>query len=254
MMENGMENDDALEVEHENARPSWQRMDVDADARRRPRSSMACAVPVVAVILLGMGTARLFWHGASPTTPEMHWRTLPSLPQGLAGAFAGVSGGALIVAGGTNFLDGAPWDGGTKSWFSAVYALSSPQDDWKRVGDLPRALGYGVSATWRGKVLCVGGSDSSTHRSETFALRFRAADNMMRLESGPDLPIGLANAAGVLVGDVLYVAGGSTSPLAQSALASLWALDLSEGLGLSGLHAGRYVRGCRYEAVGTRLC
>ena len=56
---------------------------------------------------------------------------------------------------------------------------------------------------------------------------------------GPALPIGLANAAGVLVGDVLYVAVGSTSPHAHNALASLWSLDLSEGLGPSGLHAGR---------------
>ena len=78
------------------------------------------------------------------------------------------------------------------------------------MGDLPRALGYGVSSTWRGRVLCVGGSDASSHRSETFALRFRPSDNTVRLESGPDLPIGLANAAGVQVGDVLYVAGGST--------------------------------------------
>ena len=42
------------------------------------------------------------------------WRELPPLPDahGFAGAYAGVSGGNLIVAGGANFPDGAPGDGG----------------------------------------------------------------------------------------------------------------------------------------------
>lgn len=49
----------------------------------------------------------------------LDWTELPELPElpaqlGVAGPFAGVSNDALIVAGGTNFPNGAPWDGGGK--------------------------------------------------------------------------------------------------------------------------------------------
>src|SRR4051794_13907380 len=51
------------------------------------------------------------------------WRPLPDLPDplGLAGAFAGVSSGALLVAGGANFPNGMPWDGGAKVWQDRVW-------------------------------------------------------------------------------------------------------------------------------------
>ena len=168
---------------------------------------------------------------------------LPSLPTplGLAGAFVGVSGGLLMVAGGANFPDKPPWEGGVKQWHNQVYALAMPHGAWKSVGMLARPRAYGVSASWRGRVLCVGGSDATQHHSTTFAIRYRATSGVRRdsialtgqridIEMGPEHPERLANAAGVLVDDALYVAGGSSSPAAQEASQALWKLDLSSGL------------------------
>src|SRR5258706_4997250 len=47
---------------------------------------------------------------------DIQWLRLPSLPDpvGLAGTFAGVSEGALLVGGGANFPDRIPLEGGTK--------------------------------------------------------------------------------------------------------------------------------------------
>ncbi len=73
--------------------------------------------------------------------------------------FAGVSGGALVAAGGANFPDRKPWEGGKKVWYDTVFVLEKPDGQWKVAGKLPRPLGYGVSATWRDRVVCVGGSD-----------------------------------------------------------------------------------------------
>jgi hypothetical protein len=42
---------------------------------------------------------------------------------GLAGAFAGVSNGVLIIAGGANFPDAAPWKGGKKVWWDKIQVL-----------------------------------------------------------------------------------------------------------------------------------
>jgi hypothetical protein len=54
-------------------------------------------------------------------SPDIHlkWASLPPLPdrEGYAGSFAGVSDGVLLVAGGANFQDRRPWEGGTKVWY-----------------------------------------------------------------------------------------------------------------------------------------
>jgi len=60
---------------------------------------------------------------------EPLWKPLPPIPDpvGVAAPFAGVSGGALIVAGGANFPDRPPWQGGTKVWHDAVWVLDKPE-------------------------------------------------------------------------------------------------------------------------------
>lgn len=90
------------------------------------------------------------------------WSALPPLPDspGVAAPFAGVSGGALLVAGGANFPEAPPWSGGKKVWHDTVLVLDTPTGSWKIAGKLPRPLGYGVSVTHDGAVICIGGSDA----------------------------------------------------------------------------------------------
>src|SRR5690606_35831856 len=130
------------------------------------------------------------------------WAELPAIPDatGFAGSFAGVSNGALVVAGGANFPDGAPWNGGTKTWYDHVYVLEQPTGQWKLAGRLPLPLGYGVSATWRDALVCVGGSNASGHYTRAFLLRY--VNGAIQTEALPDLPAPNANACGALIGDV----------------------------------------------------
>jgi N-acetylneuraminate epimerase len=154
-------------------------------------------------------------------------RRLPSLPdrEGFAGSFAGVSHGALLVAGGANFPDKKPWDGGKKVWTDAVFVLEKPTGEWKIAGWLPRPLGYGVSATHRDGVICVGGSNADGHFADSFRLEWR--DGKLTTTSLPSLPEPLANGCGTLVGDILYIAGGQYRPDSTTASRKVWALDLS---------------------------
>src|SRR5438477_5673562 len=103
---------------------------------------------------------------------EIRWSRLPPIPdrEGFAYPFAGVSGGALVVAGGANFPDRKPWDGGTKRWHDIVYMLDLPDGTWAAAGRLPRPLAYGVSVTHRGTVVCAGGSDAARHYPDCFRL------------------------------------------------------------------------------------
>ena len=209
---------------------------------RSTSSSVVCSAQTLGVaVLLGLSLVLCIWWRTGADIglfPAQRWQELAPIPDtlGVAGAFVGTSGGALLLAGGANFPDRPPWEGGAKHWLDAVYALESPQATrWILVGRLPHPLGYGVSASWRGRLLCVGGSDGSAHRATVLALRFssRVGTGTVEMEAGPSLPVPLANAAGVLVGDVLYVAGGSASPQATEASSQLWRLHLAEGLSAS---------------------
>lgn len=159
-----------------------------------------------------------------------HWEVWPVLPdrEGVAGAFAGVSGGALLVAGGANFPERKPWEGGTKVWHDTVYVLESPTGPWRTAGRLPRPLGYGVSVSvgvaGEEAMWCFGGSDAAGHRAEGFQLRWRGG----QLETSPlpSLPRPCANMAWALAGRTLYVAGGTERADSVEALRTFWALSL----------------------------
>ena len=62
--------------------------------------------------------------------------TPPSIPDGaknpgVAGAFIGGIGDRIVVAGGSNFAQGAPWDGGAKQFEDAIYLLTPSGDACK---------------------------------------------------------------------------------------------------------------------------
>jgi N-acetylneuraminate epimerase len=159
---------------------------------------------------------------------SLYWSQLPPLPdaRGVAAPFAGVSGGALLVAGGASFPDKMPWDGGKKVWHDDVYGLIAPDARWRRVGVLPRPLAYGVSVTTDSGVVCIGGSDAERHYQDVLLLTF--TNGLLAVHSLPSLPLPLANAAGARIGSTIYVAGGSSQPGEQSALTQCCALDLAQ--------------------------
>jgi len=155
------------------------------------------------------------------------WTRLPSLPdkEGFAGSFAGVSNGALLVAGGANFPDKKPWEGGKKVWYDSVFVLERPDGKWKAAGRLPRPLGYGVSVTYRNSIVCVGGSDGQRHYADVFRLEWKGG-KLVTIHL-PTLPKPLANTCGVLLGDTLYIAGGQEKPDTSSTSRTVYRMDLA---------------------------
>uniref|UniRef100_A0A7C2NWY5 Galactose oxidase n=1 Tax=Schlesneria paludicola TaxID=360056 RepID=A0A7C2NWY5_9PLAN len=177
-------------------------------------------------------TALLF---ASPSllcgqtaSPALTWSELPPLPDtvGLAGAFVGVSNGALLVAGGANFPDGRPWGGAKKVWHDEIYVLTDPRGKWSVAGTrLPRPLGYGISADTAQGVLCIGGSDVDRHYADCFLLTWTGND--VRISPVASLPKPLANGCGTRAGHAVYVAGGTDTPAATVCSPACYSLDLT---------------------------
>lgn len=164
---------------------------------------------------------------AASAAAALHWTALPPLPdrEGFAFPFAGVDQGALLVAGGANFPDKRPWEGGAKVWYDTVYVLEKPDGAWQTAGRLPRPLGYGVSITTKKGVVCLGGSDPKGHYADAFLMRWTRG--RLEIFPLPPLPKPCANASGALLGDIIYVAGGIETPDATAAMQTFWALDLS---------------------------
>lgn len=170
----------------------------------------------------------LFVHSSlSLTAMALEWKELPPIPDasGFAGAFAGVSGGALIVAGGTNFPDEKPWEGGTKRWYDDVYALPALDGEWRKVGKLPKANGYGVAITTDAGVVMIGGGNATEHFREVVLLQ--ASGKTVHASPLPPLPKACAFMTGALSGTTIFVCGGIERPDATEAMNSLWSLDLA---------------------------
>ena len=155
------------------------------------------------------------------------WKPLPPLPDplGVAAPFAGVSNSALLVAGGANFPGKMPWEGGKKVWHDRMWILEKPEGPWREAGRLPLPLAYGISVTWRDRVICVGGSDAHRHYADGFRLSWK--DGAVTTEPLPPLPMALSGASGALAGDFLYVACGAEEPGEQRATNRAFSLDLS---------------------------
>ena len=132
--------------------------------------------------------------------------TLPDLPDGLgvAGPIAGRSGRMFVVAGGANFPHQPRWES-DKVWYDRVMILDlqNPEAGWRTSPTtLKRPCGYGVSlshATFG--IVAVGGADSRTHFDEAFLLHVDPGTYEVHSEALAALPMTLAFATGVLLGD-----------------------------------------------------
>ncbi|MGV3508613.1 MAG: Kelch repeat-containing protein [Sphingobacteriaceae bacterium] len=166
---------------------------------------------------------------AQKTAANFKWDQLPPIPDavGYAGSFAGVSNGALIVAGGANFPDGgAPWTGSVKKWHDKIFVLEKGASEWKEVGKLPRPLGYGVSVSNKDGLVCLGGSNESGHFADVFVIKYK--NGSVTFDTLPSMPKPNANSCGVLIDDKIYIAGGTEATDSKSSESIFWSFDLSK--------------------------
>ena len=140
--------------------------------------------------------------------------------------FAGVSNGALLVAGGASLTEEAVGD--RAAWHDEIFVLEAPDQAWKRGFQLPRPVAFGCSVTTPGGLVCLGGRDAKGPSANVFLLEW--VDAKVRHTRLPSLPRALSDASAALLGETIYLAGGDSAGHGDQPQAAreFLALDLSD--------------------------
>ncbi len=163
----------------------------------------------------------------------LNWTQFADLPPagdqvdslGVAGPFVGVHNDALVIAGGANFPK--PYWGEGKVWHNNIWVLDA-SGNWHDGGALPQAIGYGCSVSTELGVICIGGNDANRVFDDVFLLAWDPSSKTVTRESLPRFPSTIVYGAAAMIGQKLYVAGGTQTNDLSSALDTFWVLDLAK--------------------------
>lgn len=166
---------------------------------------------------------------AAAQPPMTTWQQVEDIPDALGrkGMYGGVTGGYILLAGGSNFP--VPQRaGGKKTFHFDVFLREWPlgaERPWRTAKyRLPSRLGEGATVSTPRGVACLGGHDGVTMVPDAFLLRVE--EGVVKRVELPGLPQPAANATAVFLTGSLYVAGGEGR---SGALNTFWKLDLTRG-------------------------
>jgi cyclically-permuted mutarotase family protein len=126
---------------------------------------------------------------------------------GYAGMLGGAHNGVVLAAGGANFPNGLPWEGGNKVWSKNIYILED--NSWRlSKTELPIPLAYSASVSLENGILCIGGDNEEYTSDKVFLLAYNSTINDVEISEYPALPEPLAYTSAVVEDGFVYVVGG----------------------------------------------
>ena len=149
---------------------------------------------------------------------KITWKDPVSLPDesgippvGLAGPVAGILDNLLLIGGGANFPEALPWEGGRKYYQQQLHLYRLTEDGdctyWKS-STVPELRSYGCSYSTPKGIVLAGGEGEEGPDSSVWLIRHSTTG--IKVESLPELPLPLTNAAGTNIGNRLFIAGGES--------------------------------------------
>ena len=164
-------------------------------------------ISIICVVLASM--LSLTVAGATEIQKESSSRLPLENGRGVAAAFIGTSSDAVIIAGGSDFPDAFPWEGGKKFYSDGIWLIKKSASGYECVpvddARLPRPLAGGVSASLNGSLYCFGGSDGVTPSADV--LRLTVSGKSVKVETVASLPEGFTPAAAAPYSGKIYVHG-----------------------------------------------
>lgn len=168
---------------------------------------------------------------------SVKWKVAAVLPPsheqskslGFAGPINGVSNDVLIIAGGANFPNGLPWEGGKKYYSNEIFVLQKEDNKFvwnKKVKkSLPAPIAYcGVTSTDKG-IVYAGGENETGISKKSWIINWNSEDGNIEIKPLPDLPLALTNVALTNIDNVVFAAGGDEAGNSSS---SFFSLDLND--------------------------
>ncbi len=156
------------------------------------------------------------------------WRQYPSHPSnlGLGGILSGWHNGVVIAAGGTNFPERPPWEGGRKQTYSEIHVLIPGGSGWHPAGELPEPRGYAATVSTSRGVLAIGGENFGRVFIDSMWLQWDGHRIVAKL--GPPLPFASTCACAVVLGRYVYAAAGYSAGAPRLTREGFWRLDLDD--------------------------
>lgn len=166
------------------------------------------------------------------TVPSVEWSIAARLKNvdgnvslGFAGAINAVDDDVFIIAGGANFPDKMPWDGGRKYYSNEIQVLQKSTNGfaWNREvnAKLPEPIAYcGYISTSKG-IVYAGGENNNGLSDKAYLLKWDGDKNNITIKQLPDLPLALTNIALTSIGNRIYAVGGDLSTTSSRNFLSL---------------------------------
>lgn len=151
---------------------------------------------------------------------------------GYAGAINAVSNNVLLIAGGANFPDKMPWEGGRKYYSNEIRVLEKSGDKYTWVeglkDKLPAAIAYCGNTSTNLGIVYAGGENENGLSAAAYLLTWNAEARKLSVKQLPDLPAALTNVGLTAINNVVYLAGGDRT---DSSSRALYRLDLNRSTG-----------------------
>jgi len=131
---------------------------------------------------------------------------------GFAGSINGISNDALIVAGGANFPDKMPWEGGKKYYSDQIYVLEKIGNEYtwnnKVNKRLPKPIAYCGSTSTDYGIVYAGGENDEGLSDKVIILSWNESIKEVDIKDLPQLPLALVNVGLTQIKNVVYAIGG----------------------------------------------
>ena len=151
------------------------------------------------------------------------------IEHGVSAAYAGMAGAMPVMAGGCNFPQKDPLaDDAVKKFYKGIYAAEPAGDAlrWRKVGELPEAAAYGVSAPTSQGLFIAGGQTSNGSLRSAMMISVDVSGKCTVTPLAP-LPVAVDNAYAASDGMTVYVVGGNVDGKPSR---KVWTYDVAKNV------------------------
>lgn len=179
---------------------------------------------ILRAIALLIAVTTICWQskGQDGLGSFVHWQRTDSISAstagrmslGVAGPVTGVLNNMLFIAGGANFPNSMPWEGGSKQYYQKGYLWNRGKGNQLTLAssfDLPEPIAYAATAHTATGLVYAGGENERKLSSACWLVEWNETGTQVVFEALPDLPEPLTNASMVVMQDQIWVLGGENS-------------------------------------------